>query len=469
MEARIMEAQTDGEIDDEVDGTESDKKDGKDLKKWDVPPGGVITNGAGYLTRDRRNTYHHEWSSVRVGPKSAGQLGKDLIERDHLILLMAERARTITTEQVARVFFNSHITARKRVRLLRERRFLVTPEADHGIVSAAVGHRGGTHNAPLVLDWNGKYLLEDQGYELRTWDPATVAQVNSRFGHTLAVSEVWSYVAAAARATHGISTGASNGAGAGAGSALNGRDVRNVCDVRDRLAVGLVSERDSVVYDGGCTAWSLHLENAQAQTADTGTRNRVRKVRDWKPMPLVKPDATLVLSITDGNATNNTSPFRYQGDWRKAMLPTLQSPADMRASEQLGHTRFRHIFLEMETGSNSSRDMVDKIGRYNRLYKLLREGDMMYGQSWRTLFGPTLPVILVAVRDSSQVQTQVTLWLRHFTHGAPGTVILADLEVLAQVYDMGRSHLLRQSCWLDVMRSNGAKWRPLGEILGLRV
>ena len=147
---------------------------------------------------DARPTQHLP-SRLGVGdgrPKSAGRLGRDLIERDHLIMLMAERARAITTEQVARVFFNSPVTARKRVRLLRARRFLVTPEADHGIVSAAVGRRGDTHNAPLVLDWNGKYLLQKLNYELRNWDPATVALVNSRFGHTLAVSEVWSYVAA---------------------------------------------------------------------------------------------------------------------------------------------------------------------------------------------------------------------------------------------------------------------------------
>lgn len=447
---------------------------GESPRQWNVPPGGIITDGSGRLRRRRPDTYHHPWTAVPVGRISARRLSKELNERDHLIMLMAERLGVVTTEQIARAFFDSPVTARKRVRLLRERRFLATPEVDHRVVSAAIGHRGGTHNAPLVLDWNGKYLLEHLGYDLRTWNASTVAQANSRFGHTLAVSEVWSYVAAAARATYGVragastgaSAGASKGAGAGAGSALKGHDAH---DAHDCLAVGLIGERDSVVYDGGCTGWSLHLENTQAQAVDTGKRTQVGKVRDWKPRPLVKPDATLVLSMTTCNAHNSMSPFRYQGDWRKAMLPTLQSPSDMRAGEQLGHTRFRHMFVEMETGSNSSRDMAEKIERYNRLYRLLREGDMMYGQSWRTLFGPTLPVILVAIRDRSQVEMQVTLWLRYFTYGAPGTVILANLEVLAEVYDMGRSHLLTQPCWLDVKRSGGARWRPLGEIVGLRV
>ena len=69
--------------------------------QWDIPPGGVITDGAGYLTRARTSTYHHDWESVTVDPKSAWRLGRDLIERDHLILLVAERTRAITTEQVA--------------------------------------------------------------------------------------------------------------------------------------------------------------------------------------------------------------------------------------------------------------------------------------------------------------------------------------------------------------------------------
>ena len=120
------------------------------------------------------------------------------------------------------------------------------------------------------------------------------------------------------------------------------------------------------------------------------------------------------------------------------------------------------------TGANSSRDMVHKIERYNRLYNLLLQGDMMHGQSWRTLFGQALPIILVAVRDRSQIAMQLSLWLTHFEHKSPGTVILANLEVLAQVYAMGRPHLLSQPCWLDMMRPEGAKWRPLYEILDLR-
>ena len=441
----------------------------KEPRRWDVPPGGIVADGAGHLRRRRPDTYHHPWSTVPVGPKSAVQLGRGLDERDHLIMLMAERAHVITTEQVARAFFNSPVTARKRIRLLRERRFLATPEVDHRMVSRAVGHRGGTHNAPLILDWNGKYLLEHQGHELRAWDPATVAQVNSRFEHTLGVSEVWSYVVAAARVTHAYP--AVRPLHPVRAEASNGKSTPNRHDACDHLAVGLLNERDSVVYNEGCTGWSVHLEKAEAhlQCASAPTRMPVDNLVSWKPRPLVKPDATLVLSITAGNAYDVKALHSYQGGWRDAQLQVIPSPADMRAAEQLGRTRFRHMFLEMETGSNSTRDMVDKIRRYTHLFRLLRVGDMMYEQSWRTLFGPTLPVILVAVRDSRQVDMQAMLWLTHFEHKAPGAVILANLEVLAHVYAMGRSHILTRPCWLDVMSQDGAKWKPLSEILGLRV
>ena len=441
--------------DERVDRVRRRRRNRDGHSRRDVPPGGVVTDGAGHLRVRRPDTYHHLWSAVPVGPRAALQMSIGLHERDFLIMLMAERAHTITTEQVARAFFDSLVTARKRMRVLRGRRFLATPEVDHRVVSSAVGHRGDTHNAPLVLDWNGKYLLEHLGYELRTWDPATVAQANSRFGHTLAVSEVWSYIVAAARATQVTVVVA--------GHIASG--------TRDRLAVGLLNERESVVYHEGCTGWSLQIEKSRASDLDLRSKApaRMKKPGDWRPRPLVRPDATLLLSVTSADSGNGSPPSSYRGDWRKVVLPGIPSPAEMRATEQLGRTSFRQMFLEMETGSNSPRDMADKVERYNRLYRLLREGDLMNGQGWRTLFGPTLPLILVAVRDTSQVDMQVTLWRAHFEHKAPGAVILADLDVLAQVYDMGRSCLLTQPCWLDMMRPEGPKWRSLGEILQLRV
>jgi hypothetical protein len=452
---------------------------GEQRRTWDVPPGGIITDGAGRLRLHRPDTYHHPWSAVPVGSVAARKLSKGLNERDYLILLMAEKLQVITTEQVARVFFESHVTARKRIRLLRERRFLASPEVDHRIVSAAVGHRGGMHNASLVLDWNGKYLLEQVRYDLRTWDPATVAQANSRFGHTLGISEVWSFIAAAARATHDTHQRTRERASEPE-PVVPGQSQATGSGVRDQMAVGLLNERESAVYYEGCTRWSLELEWAAAQgDIKAGAGVREERSKRWKYRPLVKPDATLVLSVTPDETerayrmaelkSNSKSPSSYQGNWRDALLPAMPSPAAMRGAEHVGNTKYRYLFLEMETGSNSSKDLVDKIGRYNQLHNRVTQGDMMHGQSWRTLFGTTFPTIIVAVRDIGQIDGQVTLWRTHFVARSAGSVILANLELLSLEFDRGRSRLLTQPCWLDVMRPEGPKRMALSEILGLRI
>ena len=442
-------------------------------RNWNVPPGGVITTGAGYLSRYRRDTPHHQWSKVPVGPVAAQELSEGLDERDHLILLIAEQLGMVTTEQIERALFDSSVTARNHMRLLRGRRFLASPEVDHRMASAAVGHRAGTHNASLVLDWNGKYLLESLHYDLRTWDPSTVAQVNSQFGHTLGVSEVWSYIVAAARATHEpLPFRASS------------EHAQEQAGARDQLAVGLLNERESVVYYGGCTGWSLEMEGVVDEVQPPGTAGatsskRDRKLSASKLKALLKPDASLVLSVTSDETerayreatskSNSKSPCSYRGSWRDALLTAIPSPASMRAAEHLGSTRYRLVFLEMETGSNSSKDVIHKIERYNQLYKRLKPGDAMQGQNWQALFGPTVPPIVVAVRDSSQVDGQVMLWRTHYAPKSSGALILANLELLSLAYAKGRYSLLTQPCWLDVMRPEGPKRKTLGEIFGLRL
>ncbi len=440
-------------------------------RKWNVPPGGVITTGAGYLSRHRRDTPHHQWSKVPVGPVAAQQLREGVDERDHLILLIAEQLGMVTTEQTERALFDSSVTARNHIRLLRGRRFLASPEVDHRMVSAAVGHRAGTHNAPLVLDWNGKYLLESLHYDLRTWNPSTVAQVNSQFGHTLGLSEVWSYVVAAARATHEPAPTRTS----------DPHEQDEQVKVRDQLAVGLLNERESVVYYEGCTGWSLEIEGVVDEGPDAGTASskRDRRSKASKRKALLKPDATLVLSITSDETerayreatskSNSKSPCSYRGSWHDAILTAIPSPTSMRAADYLGNTRYRFVFLEMETGSNSSKDVMHKIGRYNQLYKRLMNSDAMYAQRWRALFGPTVPSIVVAVRDSSQVDGQVMLWRTHYAAKSSGALMLANLELLSLAYAKGKYNLLAQPCWLDVMRPEGPKRRTLGEILGLRL
>jgi hypothetical protein len=468
--------------------------DGKQGPSWNVPPGGIVTTGAGYLRRTRPDTYHHRWSRVPVGPVAAQELSKGLNERDHLILVFAEHLKVVTVEQLSRVFFDSTVTARNRIRLLRERRFLASPEVDHHVVSAAVGHRAGSHNAPLVLDWNGKYLLERLHYDLRTWDPATVAQVSSQFGHTLCVSELWSYMVAAARATHGYVHGPGHDDsrdGDTEGNKQTEQDtdqddsqaeaVGEQDGVRDQVAVGVLNERESTVFYEGCTGWSLELGWAEAKEAGSGTGAETRDERSkrWKYKVLLRPDATLMLSITSNEIeqdyqrvarlSNSKPPASYRGNWFDSLMPTVPSPRAMQAEERMTQVRFKRIFVEAETGSNSSKDVVHKIGRYNHLYSRLTEGDILHGRSWHALFGDTFPVILLVVRDQRQFDTQVALWKTHYAGKSPGALIVVNMESLAWAYAHGRSELLTAKHWLDVMRSDGPKWRSLSDILGLRV
>ncbi len=466
---------------------------------WEVPPGGIITSGNGYLRRSRPDTYHHKWSKVPVGPVAAQELSKGLDERDFRILVMTEQMRVVTTEQIARAFFDSPVTARKRVRSLRERRFLASPEVDHQVLGAAVGHRAGIHNAPLVLDWNGKYLLEHQHHDLRTWNPATTAQVNSQFGHTLGVSELWSYMVAAARASneHPLESKVERGMRAESGSEMShdkssdSPQVRTAESVAEEqaqkkveFAVGLLNERESVIYYECCTGWSLELARATAGPADmeVGVQSdravRKGKLRRESYRPLVRPDATLVLAAMPAEikrrtqaASNNNGTRQsacYRGNWYDSLLPTVPSPRALQLAEHLGDTVYKLLFIEMETGSNSSKDVIQKVGRYNQLYRrLLPGGDTLPGYSWTALFGNILPRILVVVRDTSQVEAQVMLWRTHYDVKSAGSVILANLEVLSWVYAYDRSSLLRYPCWLDVMKPKAPEWKTLGSILGL--
>ncbi len=249
----------------------------------------------------------------------------------------------------------------------------------------------------------------------------------------------------------------------------------------DVISVGLLGERESVVYYEGRTGWSLEQDEVADQSPRSETSRRAAgagaSAKYLKYKPLVKPDATFVLSIAVDKTeqayrdmarkSNSTAPSEYQASWHGALLQNLPSGDGMRTSEQLGGRRYRYLFLEMETGSNSAQDMKHKIGRYNQLYSRLQQGDMTHTRSWRMLFGQTIPSILVAVRDRSQIEGQVTAWRTHYTARSAGTVLLANIELLAMAYAGGRSRLLRQPCWLDVMRPEGPRWTALSEVFGL--
>jgi hypothetical protein len=406
---------------------------------WVVPPGGIITTGAGYLRRDRPDTYHYRWSEVAVGRKPAYMLSVGLTERELHIMLIVEQLRVVTLEQITRVYFDSNITARKRLRLLRQRRYLASPEVDHHVVTAAVGRRPNMNNTPFILDWNGKYLLEQHDHILTTWNPATVAQVNGRFAHIVCVSEIWSYIMAMARASNEMEAEHLNGAGHAGGSART----------EYPFAIGLYNESESTVYSQGYTGWSLDIKDIDGKS----TRRNYNVV--------VRPDATFVLGFRPIRAAYYPPDPGYS--WSDALLPL---PLSYKTGGGATGVKYRQLFLEMETGSNASSDVVKKINRYNDL--LNRYGWEFSGirHRWVSLFGDRFPTVLICVRDNAQLKTQARLWRNHYKNRSQGAVLLVSLEMLSRMYSEGRRSLLMQPCWFDVMERKSPGWKTLGEAVG---
>lgn len=398
-----------------------------------VNPGGIITNGAGYLRRERPDTYHHKWSRIAVGRQPAFALSRGLYERELHIMSIAERLRIVTSEQITRAYFNSNTTAHKHLRKLRQRRYLASLEVGHQLITTAVGRRYAIKNTPLVLDWNGKYLLEQEEYRLKIWNPATVAQINGRFSHILCVSEIWSYIMALARASN--ETG---------GQLIEETDkVEKPNKNRLKFAADFYNESESVVYSEGSTGWSLDAEDKSA-----GMNRKV----------VVRPDATFVLGFSFARASELPSEPEYS--WHDALLPLL--PYYNNSDGKAGVT-YRQLFLEMETGSNASVDVVKKIKKYNDLLKIYNLALTDAQPRWLSVFGAQLPVILICVRDNSQIKAQVRLWRNHFNSRVRGGVVLVSLEMLAQAYSGGRAGLLMQRCWLDVMERNAPGWKTISD------
>ncbi|HKP53212.1 MAG TPA: hypothetical protein VJ183_11245 [Chloroflexia bacterium] len=189
-----------------------------------------VTSSSGYLLRERPPDKRTNWPSVPVGRAASLRLAHGLTEREVEIMRFAERFRMVTLHQVRRAFFNSDIPAFKLVHKLRMGRFLAKLDIPAAALRSSLGlgaeaaMASDVPDVVLVLDWNGYYYLRYHadpdaplGYGevdeerqrpgsgeglITRWHPASVAQTTSRLGHTLAVSDVWSYVTAAARATY---------------------------------------------------------------------------------------------------------------------------------------------------------------------------------------------------------------------------------------------------------------------------
>jgi hypothetical protein len=507
----------------------------------------AMCDASGYLLRNRPPDRLTDWTEVPVGRAAALRLSHGLTIRDLEIMRFAERFGMVTQEQIRKLFFNSDMPAFKAVMELRKRRFLVRLEIPANLVHASVGRRPGPTNSVLVLDWNGYYYLryhadglayskmsryvgigsaagsaaesmladrehmgetkgtdtEKEGGDggsagaISRWDPSTVAQVNSRLGHTLGISEVWSYVMAAARATYERPT-----------------PQHPEDPIKYRLKAFLLNERES------CIPSNL------AMLSRGSDRKRVGKF-------LVIPDATIALSfqvslpptrqvpatpsilaIPGDNRPGEQSPtgFRSAGSagatnrnpdsllwwppggwkewgasnrprqpgqsedpqrhsnqydptqtsWQHAFLPMMPFPAPGQPGDAPSpfSARYRFAFVEMETGTNNRNDLYTKIERYNRLYRIPEIWQYMYGQKH-------FPRVLVVVRSKEQIERTTILWREKFAHHACTAVLVTSLPHLAEVYSFGRRGLIELPCWLDVFGDPKPRWCTLDDALGI--
>ncbi len=190
-----------------TDRTAISRRHANHMNSLSTDVGSTVTGGNGYLLRNRAG-----WD-VPVGREAALLLSEGVWPRETAILEACEQLGVLTVEQVARAFFNNPRSAYTQLRFLESRRFLARIQVDRSTIRLATAtayepglqFANGRHrrNPVYILDWNGYYLLTEQyGYRPRNWNPARAGVVTSRVGHSLGISELWSYLVASARATH---------------------------------------------------------------------------------------------------------------------------------------------------------------------------------------------------------------------------------------------------------------------------
>ncbi len=450
----------------------------------------TITDERGYLLRDRPG------SDIPIGPKAALLLSNGLAERDISTLMAVEQLGIVTTEQIARAFFNTQRSAYETLLTLIKKRFMANIGADSSIIRRAVGHRPPPRSPAYILDWNGAYYLANhRGYRLRNWRASTAALITPRFGHTVGIGEIWSYLLAAARATQELDLTAQLAQGAqGEHEAREAQDPR-----RYRLCLGFRNERASILTQRRASGDTSAAESAATHV---GAGDGPSKVKD---KVLLQPDATFTLAISEvsppsglavkqgttqdfsqdithvtsqegqnGQSVARPRPTSPRWDptlnsWEAAFLSDPPSAEVMAGSERLvsqgaGTTYYRTLLLELETGANNSTDITSKIASYNRLIRTNQVAlSNAYGIS---------PRVLVVVRTDAQVEAQALIWRTHYLYKGETAVLLTSLQRLAKVYNQGskgsrrRRNLIEHPCWLDVMAD---RWKTLSEALGIGV
>ncbi len=422
---------------------------------------------------------------VPVGPADALRLSTGLTSRDIAVLIYIEQLGMATTEQLARAFFNSSRSAYNRLRMLSERRFLARVAADPVTVRIATGAGGKlwdqndalqigeprTWNPAFSLGRNGYYLLTiHHGYRARNWQASAEGAVTSRFGHTIGVSEVWSYLVAAARATQELG--------------ISPED-----QWRYSLKVGFLTERQSMLTAKRAAIASKSIADSRSLSSVSGDLDGDDHARG-RSKALLRPDGALILAIreldwADDDNANRDIEKRSGPDgsdckvtsarwdpslhnWQQALLPAAPPRAVLAEHERPGSIIYRTLLLEMETGSNHPGMLNDKVARYNWLIRNRK-------QAWDRVYGHS-PRVLVVVQTDDQIEMQAQTWRSQYIFQVETAVLLTSLQTLSRVYNSAggigigaakqrRRALIEQLCWLDVMAATGPTWKTLKDAL----
>lgn len=396
----------------------------------------------------------------QVGRAAAARYSSGFGELELSMLSMVDRLGIVTLGSLARMYHNSHYTARDHVRELCRNRYMERIAIDSMAVQRAIGFRPQVKNPVLGLGGNAYYYLremhqaEPESARARRISGPLSFSATAKMPHALSVGEAVSYLVAAAHATH---------------EAADALASPNHC------SVGVLSERRSAVYitannnsNNGSTAPGqsdpLDIGSLPQGSLSSGTTKLAGR---GKAAPLLVPDATITLAI---ERHSGRGPFRsvaYKnarwnptlGSWLAALLDTPPGIKEAAESERSGSTVYRHLLLELESGLNNSRTLNDKVARYNRLHA---------NEVLRTrLYGPVPPTILVVTRTNDQVRNQCLLWRRSYYDRRPVAVIATSLQVLAEAYSASRSALLEAQCWAAVMAPQRPQMLSFSELLAM--
>lgn len=414
-------------------------------------PGGALTDVGGYLLKESRppETWIN-WREVRVSPAAARHYAEELRlgAREVSLLKSVAALEQVTAEALNRLYYGSEQACRAGLHALRRKRFIVRLAGVTELAKLAVGRRQRHDNHIFALDWNGSYFLEELGAdELRQWLPRRVANVGPRIMHSLGVSEIWSYLAAACRATWEEPAQSADGS----------------WPALTPFTLSLHFTKEGPRFPGVPLDGYSYLAG--------------RRVQSW----LMRPDARACVRMQihpyrghpynphSAPAFPATSQNQYSAAFRtfeQALLPEPPPPPGGPALRIPGTTvpsplqaYHEYLFVEMETGRNSADDIRDKMRAWRRLAIMPNVFEPLYGM---------LPRLLIVCRTQQGTEKMAAFWRREASGMRDLSVIVTSLELLGRAChgSQGRRGLLDR-VWCDALTPNGAEWVPLATALGL--